>query len=1013
MKIVRALGAALLLVLLMVGIPLGLWVVGGSLLPSALPTWPQIQLLLTSPLSGNFLVGAVIVIGWIAWASFTIAVLAEVAGLLRGRRPPRLPALGAQQRLAAVLLAAILLGIAAGPTAATAATPPAPRAQVAAAVSLAPAPPDAATDPAPGSSGGQAHPADAAATSVCEVQPGDTLWDLAVTHLGDGERWNEIAELNYGITQPDGGALTDAHWIEPGWQLQLPSPQTAASATSPDTERVTVQPGDTLYDIAAEELGDGARYPQIVAATQDQPQPGGLYLTDPDLIFPGWQVLIPTDPHQVDAARPDPESQGEQVTQDNTGSDQPNPSEDDDGDQAEERVQEPVQGTTVQEPVPETASAATADLNEQASPAANDTDLPVWAPSSLHTVGGVGALLAAGAGAMILARRRQVARSCPPGARVELPEPGSSTAEFEQELRSVADPIGREAINLALRDLAAHAAPTAAPAPAVLFVRYASDGTELQVYLAEPAALPPPWVGSADQQVWSVTDDDLNEHILPRTDPQDVPAAYPALVGLGLGDQDTHLLVDLERLGHLDLRGDEPTAHGVLAALVLELVSSQWADDLQVTVVGGHAELMHVLSSARALHLPTTQQALDRLQTLPRGTEPATRQWPPEVVFFAVDLTQDERNQLAELLQTNAPGLAVVTIGADLGTAAIQLRPHTLDATLLPSGMSIQAQHLSPAEYGEIRAILDAHHVPGPAWTSPLAQAREPAVADLPDPDSTEQLTAVEPQEPLFTVAHTCPQVRMLGPVELVGSDTAVLSGTIGHLHAAVEMTAYLSLHEGATAEQLTTALWPNQDVKPATRHSATSRTRRLLGTTPQGRARLESETGSGASSTKFYLSDVGSDWADFTTLRGTNPSTTPLPDLRRALMLVRGAPFSQVRDGLGRVRANRYLWSDTIALEMTASIVDVACEAARRALIDGKPRLAAEAADAGLRASTDHERLWRYAISARTQMGEHAAAAELMDALTQRLTDLDVDPEPETNDLLDQIAAIQRRQAS
>jgi len=55
------------------------------------------------------------------------------------------------------------------------------------------------------------------------VQPGDTLWSIAEHQLGSPLRWPEIASLNYGRIQPDGGHLTDAHWIFPGWELALPS----------------------------------------------------------------------------------------------------------------------------------------------------------------------------------------------------------------------------------------------------------------------------------------------------------------------------------------------------------------------------------------------------------------------------------------------------------------------------------------------------------------------------------------------------------------------------------------------------------------------------------------------------------------------------------------------------------------------------------------------------------------------------------------------------------------------
>ncbi len=56
------------------------------------------------------------------------------------------------------------------------------------------------------------------------VDTGDTLWDLADEHLGDGERYDEIVDLNAGVPQSDGTMLVDPNVIEPGWILDLPSP---------------------------------------------------------------------------------------------------------------------------------------------------------------------------------------------------------------------------------------------------------------------------------------------------------------------------------------------------------------------------------------------------------------------------------------------------------------------------------------------------------------------------------------------------------------------------------------------------------------------------------------------------------------------------------------------------------------------------------------------------------------------------------------------------------------------
>ena len=50
----------------------------------------------------------------------------------------------------------------------------------------------------------------------------ETLWSIASDRLGAPLRWKEIAALNYGHRQPDGGQLGADHWIQPGWVLVLP-----------------------------------------------------------------------------------------------------------------------------------------------------------------------------------------------------------------------------------------------------------------------------------------------------------------------------------------------------------------------------------------------------------------------------------------------------------------------------------------------------------------------------------------------------------------------------------------------------------------------------------------------------------------------------------------------------------------------------------------------------------------------------------------------------------------------
>jgi nucleoid-associated protein YgaU len=61
----------------------------------------------------------------------------------------------------------------------------------------------------------------------------------------------------------------------------------------------TVQPGDTLYGIAARLYGDPAAYERITQANAGRPMPDGRTLEDPGLIQPGWQLVIPEPTHAV------------------------------------------------------------------------------------------------------------------------------------------------------------------------------------------------------------------------------------------------------------------------------------------------------------------------------------------------------------------------------------------------------------------------------------------------------------------------------------------------------------------------------------------------------------------------------------------------------------------------------------------------------------------------------------------------------------------------------------------
>ena len=95
------------------------------------------------------------------------------------------------------------------------------------------------------------HPADppaspttspaSSATHRYTVRDGDTLSQIAAKHLGNPDRYMEIFTASTHTLQPDGHRLTDPNKIETGWVLTLPGPGPAAAASTSPAPRQTQQ----------------------------------------------------------------------------------------------------------------------------------------------------------------------------------------------------------------------------------------------------------------------------------------------------------------------------------------------------------------------------------------------------------------------------------------------------------------------------------------------------------------------------------------------------------------------------------------------------------------------------------------------------------------------------------------------------------------------------------------------------------------------------------------------------
>ncbi|MFG1627297.1 BTAD domain-containing putative transcriptional regulator [Kribbella sp. NPDC049227] len=278
--------AALALLLLVIGVPLALWILTG---PPPLPSgWPSREDL-TAPIGVDALLTVLRAVVWIAWLHFVVCVIAEMASAVRGRGVPvAVPLGGGSQRLARILVSALLLtGIAAGQAAAatghgsSAPTETKSQVTISATTQQQPAPEENAQvdhnrfggAPTTTTATNQNNPLAGKKVYTVKAPVGhhhDSLWDIAEKHLGDGRRYKEIYELNKERVQPDGSHLHLARLIMPGWDLIMPEDAVGVSrvpletATPPATVTThTEQPGNPTTTESGSTVEQGAQTPTI------------------------------------------------------------------------------------------------------------------------------------------------------------------------------------------------------------------------------------------------------------------------------------------------------------------------------------------------------------------------------------------------------------------------------------------------------------------------------------------------------------------------------------------------------------------------------------------------------------------------------------------------------------------------------------------------------------------------------------------------------------------------------
>ena len=158
---------------------------------------------------------------------------------------------------------------------------------------------------------------------------------LAVAYL--------ILEANLGAVMPDGSTFSSPAVIEPGWEFSVPVLSGIGESGSDDIDLIhLVEPGDTLWDLADRYLGDSRRWPEIFDANATRVFSDGRMLNDPDLILPGWEIMIDGAASVVDSGVSSAPTQSE--ASENGGDDGPEPEMSSEAD-AEEIIEEMVEHT--------------------------------------------------------------------------------------------------------------------------------------------------------------------------------------------------------------------------------------------------------------------------------------------------------------------------------------------------------------------------------------------------------------------------------------------------------------------------------------------------------------------------------------------------------------------------------------------------------------------------------------------------------------------------------------------
>jgi len=653
-----------------------------------------------------------------------------------------------------------------------------------------------------------------------------------------------------------------------------------------------VRAGDCLATIAERELGSAAEWPAIAALNMGRRQPDGRRMTDPSLIYPGWELALPGG-SPGGASHRAPARPG--VAQ---GTGRPPAT----------AAATPVWSRTPARLVTDRPAAAR-EGGASSHPAPGG---PRRQLDELALVG-LGALAAAA-----LARRLRLLHRIGeclrrPGERQ--PTVTERAGRAEALLGPLADAHLLDWVEGANRLLwkALREDGGARALPDVRVVRAGPDGVQLLLGRPMPAA-PDPFVALDGGTWWSLD---------PMLDLDEVEALaagcgrfLPWLVPVG-EDEAASFLLPVGPGRRLAVAGEGERPLAAVSAMVAALRTVPWAEELRVELIGVRPP--DAVERCYQLGVSSVQE-LRELASLPHadGRARLATAWScePLVIVAAAEGTVEDA-----LLQGVGPVAGIVSLGGsgtdrlEIGTALARIEPYGIE--------------LAPATPSAEQLALVDELLAGAA--SEPERAHEAGTAGRSDAGWGGQRVA--PAGRLAPAGSV--EVRLLGAVpEIVGLAAAPSPKDAARV---VEVVAYLALHEHrASGERLREAVFGRADRAGSLGrvHNVMSAARAALGRHRDGRAYLP-PAGAGP----YRLDEaVTSDWTRFCDAVAEARAAAPpvaAALLREALELVRARPCADAHAGYD------WLVAEGLLPAMTAEIVDAVDHLAKLAVADEDAGLA------------------------------------------------------------------------